>query len=62
MDMGLNLEEFYKFLEAISNNGAGLILDAVGIDEVGPYVIDTCKTSDCGYETAIKKATVLILG
>ena len=55
MDMESGLEELYKFFEAISN-GADLILDSVGTDEVGPYVIDTCKTLDCGYETAIKKS------
>ena len=47
-------EELMKFFEAMAS-GLNCRGEDVGTNNVGDYTIDTCDTTDCGYETAIKK-------
>ena len=43
------------FLKSLINRKTQEELGRVLIDKINNYTIDSCFTSDCGYETAIKK-------
>lgn len=45
------------FFELLYNLASGNIkrIEAIGPDTVGNYIIDTCNTSDHGWETAVRK-------
>lgn len=47
-------EDLLKFFDAIMS-GQPTRSDVVGNDTVGEYIVDTCYTLDCGYETGINK-------
>lgn len=46
------MDELFAFLEALAS-GEDLRGEVIGHDTVGDYTIDTCKTLDCGWETAV---------
>lgn len=50
------LDEVYKYLEALGS-GEPIRGEVIGTDKINDYIIDTCNTADCGYETGIKKIT-----
>ena len=49
-------EQLMNFLEALFS-GQEFRSDPVGNDTVNDYIIDTCHTLDCGYETGVCKGS-----